>query len=512
MTWLPLMNDVDQRKNTGGAFARPSNATPTANPPDFLYSIFGDLSERYTTNALGTVSNSPDFESRAQLGLNASETTSRINATLSYTGEVDYFTRHDASTIFENYLQSGALVEAVPDHLILSASAFAQPIYTSQLGNVAPSGEALPGGANSDVRNTYGFSASPDFTFRLGDFLRSDSIPAYNSVFFDRPTGAGAAPLSRTSSTVATKAFTQRILSGEDFTQLQWSAVANYSEMNRAAGGLIQRSATGQLAYALTHGIDIVADGGYQTVRAAVPLSSLLSGPVFMGGLQFDTPQLNGEFRVGEQYRSVSVTGHLSYMITPILTLSGAATDDVSTPGANILSPTALLNNLVSGILSGQIQIPTSGALAINPNTLGLSLQNSPARIKTQTVSLQYGVDRITAGISGFAETQDNLSAILPGQNRHLRQLGISPSLNYVFSQDWTGTARMTYSHQTLAVGSSNDGEFDLDSEYRLSDQTQLYGDISYYRRLSNSSLTAFSKNSGDVSITSFRIGIRHQF
>jgi uncharacterized protein (PEP-CTERM system associated) len=493
---------------TSGTRGRPL----TANPPEFLYSIFGDLSERYTNNATGAPAGDSDFETRAQAGLQASEMTNRINAVFNYTGELDYFTRHDSSTIFSNYLQSGALVEAVPDHLLLSADAFAQPIYTSQLGNIAPSGEVLPAGSNSDLRNTYGYSASPDLFFRLGDFLRSDSIPSYSSVFFDRPQGAGATPLTGMVNTVNTKAFTQRLVSGEDFVRLQWSAVANYSQMNRASGGLTQRSATGQLAYAITRGINIVADGGYQTVRANVPLNKLLSGPIMMGGLQFETPDLTGEFRVGEQYRSMTATGHLSYKLTQLLTLNAAATDDVTTPGANILSPTQLLTGLIAGLQSGQIQIPTSGVLTLNPDTLGLSLQNTPARIKTQTVSLQYGVDRVTASVTGFAQEQSNLSGGIKGQNNNMRQYAISPEVDYAFSEELTGSARFTYSDQTLAFGHSSNGEFDLNTQCRLSDTTQLYGDFSYLRRFSDSALAAFSKNSGNVSIASFRIGIHHQF
>ena len=180
--------------------------------------------------------------------------------------------------------------------------------------------------------------------------------------------------------------------------------------------------------------------------------------------------------------------------------------------GANLINPTSLLSGLISGIESGQIQIPASGVLTVNASALGIGLQNTPSRIKSQTASLQYAVDQFSAVLSGFSTTQDNIAGGLPGLNNHLRQIGISQEDNYTFSDDLTGDVRFTYSDQILSVGHSSVGEFDLGGQYRLSDLTQLYADASYLKRLSNAALTAFSKNSGGLSITSFRIGIRHQF
>ena len=196
------------------------------NPPDFLFNASADLSERYTTNALGSsTANSPDFNSRAQLNANASEQTARINASFNYSGAIDYFARSSSNVIFSNRLAANAIADVIPEHLLLSANLFASPIYSSQVGNIAPQGETLPSGANSDLRNVYGYAVSPDLSFRLGHFLRSDTIPSYSSVYIDQPTGAGSSPVGPTASSVNTRALTQRLTSGDYFDRLQWSAV-----------------------------------------------------------------------------------------------------------------------------------------------------------------------------------------------------------------------------------------------------------------------------------------------
>lgn len=567
MTWLPLMNDVDRQDasnlvrwrcgaavgallllpgiaqaqsyspgdlvvtpppslndgragstifgSTSKVQTRNAAGPATANPPDFQYTAFADLSGRYTTNALGSPGNSADFDTRAALTFNAMEQSNRVNAALNYTGAVDYFVENSGGVIFTNNLTGSALVDVFPDHFTLSANVFAMPQYASQLGNIAPSGETLPAGANGDVRNSYGFSVSPDFYFRLGDFLRSDSQPSYSEVFYDSPVGAGTGPLgSKVASNLGTGAFTQRITSGDDFTRLQWAAVANYTQMSHSAGGLTQRSATGELSYALTHGISLVADGGYQTVKADVALSKVLSGPIFFGGLKFDTPRITGDFRIGEQYRALSVTGHLTYQMSPVLTLSAAAIDDVSTPGAGIFNPASLLSGIGGGISSGQLQLPSSGIPNLSDTNLsGIGLQGTPSRIQTQSVSLQYSLDRLMAQITASATNQQNVTGFgtLPGQNNSLRSMAISPSVTYTFSEDWSATAYFAYTDQKLAIGRSTLAEFNARSNYTISDKTQIYIEGDYLQRDSNAALAALSSSSGSVSITSVRVGLRRQ-
>ena len=391
-----------------------------ANGPPFQYTAVADLSERYTTNALGTPnSHSSDYDTRAQLSLNAIEDSPNINANFNYSGTGDYFARDSTRPIFSNYLASKGIFSVLPDHFLLSAQLFAQPVYQSQLGNVAPIGEVLPPGANNDFNNSYGFAIQPDLFFRLGDVLRSDLIPAYSGVYLDQPRSGTATPLPAGFLSVTgsefSKSLMERITSGSDFTRLQWGAIASYTEMDQSSGGLAQRSATGQLSYAIMQGLSFVANGGYQTVKANTVLIKPSSGPVILGGLNFDLPRLKGEFRVGEQYRSFSGVGHLLYQITPHMSFVAAATDNITTPLGSLLDQSSLLQSTVAALGSGQVSLPASsgpfnGAL-LNGALLNVGLQNEVARIRTATTSLNYVFENFTATIAGFGTMQSALTA-----------------------------------------------------------------------------------------------------
>ena len=229
-----------------------------------------------------------------------------------------------------------------------------------------------------------------------------------------------------------------------------------------------------RLTYAITHGISIVGDVGYQTVKANIPLGGNLNGPVFLGGFALDGPYLTGQVLAGEQYRSFSVVGNLNYMITPLLTLTASATDNVTTPGANLQDPNALLSGVLAGIASGQIQVPASGILALDQNSLtGIGLESTISRIKTQTVGIQYGLDRLTAVISGVATEQTNVAGTLAGQNSNLQSIGITASLNYALSEDLSAGGDFSYTTQNLAVGSTGGEQFDLHADYVIGEKTR---------------------------------------
>src|SRR5579864_1745319 len=66
--------------------APPLAAGAGVSPPEFQYTAYGALSERFTTNAQGGSGGSSDFDSRAEVGVTATENTARLNASLSYAG------------------------------------------------------------------------------------------------------------------------------------------------------------------------------------------------------------------------------------------------------------------------------------------------------------------------------------------------------------------------------------------------------------------------------------------
>ena len=477
------------------------------NAPPFQYSASADLSERYIDNAQGTpTSPIPDYDSRATLALSASEESSRTNASVSYSGSVDYFARESVRPVFLNNLSANGVLSVLPDHFLFSAQAFATPVYQSQLGNIAPLGEALAPGATSSLSNTYGFSLQPDLFFRLGDILRSDLIPGYSAVYFVEP----AVTPSNITGTEHTQSLMERITSGSDFSRLQLGAIADYSQMDQSSGGLTQRSATGNLSYAITQGFALVANGGYQSVKASAVLIQPASGPVLMGGVNFDLARLKGEVLAGEQYRSFSMVGHLLYQISPRITLQAAANDTVTTPLASLLGENSLLQSAVTALASGQLQLPSSGVIT-SPQLYNIGLQNEIARIRTATATFNYTLDNFTAAVTGFGTQQSALTAVGKGQNQNLQSLGVTPSLTYQFGPDLSVTGDMYYINQRQVVGADTDMQYDMTANYSLNNNIQLYLQGSYLQRYSDAVLASYSLESGSASIASIRLGIRYQ-
>jgi uncharacterized protein (PEP-CTERM system associated) len=480
-------------------------------PRPYQFSFFGDLSERYTNNAFGSALHpSPDYDTRGEFGLTVEANTRRLNGQLQYLLDVDYFARAGGGAVVSNRLDANGEAELWQDHLLLAARLFANPIYSTGLGNIAPTGEALPPGANGDLINTYGITVQPDFTFRLGDFLRSDFLPSYNAIFLGG-SGTGAVGGGKLTSQQSIYALTERVTSGEDFFRLQWAVIASYSKMNRSAGGLSQRFATGELAYALDHDISAVLDAGYQWVSANIALNGKFSGPVLMAGLKFNGARLTGEFRAGEQYHRTSLTGHVEYQVTPTISLVGDATDNVTTPTAALLNPNSSLADVNQSLLGAQAAASSPQNLQ-NLTTQSIGLQNIIAHISVDTIAARYNLDEINAEIAAFVTTQTSASPVAPGQHSNLQVRGIRPSLSYTFSPALRGTLSGSFASERLLVGSDNVMQGSVEADYTLSENTSLYASGSYLDRQSDKVLAAFSPESGNVSIWSARIGIRHQF
>ena len=485
----------------------PSLSPGGGNARPFQYTASADLSEGYIDNALGTpTSPIPDYNSRAALTLNASEDSSRTNASLSYLGSVDYFARDSVRPVFLNNLNANGTLAVLPDHFLFTAQAFATPVYQSQLGNIAPLGEALAPSATSSLSNTYGFSLQPDLFFRLGDILRSDLIPGYSAVYFVEP----AVTPSNIAGTEYTQSLMERITSGSDFSRLQWGAIADYSQMDQSSGGLTQRSATGNLSYAITQGFAVVANGGYQSVKASAVLIQPVSGPVLMGGLKLDLARLKGQVLAGDQYRSFSMVGNLLYQISPRITLQAAANDTVTTPLASLLGENSLLQSAVTALSSGQLQLPSSGVITY-PELYNIGLQNEIARIRTATGTINYALDNFTAAVTVFGTLQSALTAVGTGQNQNLQSLGVTPSLTYQFGPDLSVTGDMYYINQKQVVGGDIDMQYDITANYTLNNNIRLYLQGSYLQRDSNAVLASYSPQSGSASIASIRLGIRYQ-
>jgi hypothetical protein len=199
--------------------------------------------------------------------------------------------------------------------------------------------------------------------------------------------------------------------------------------------------------------------------------------------------------------------------VTPRLSLNLDAQDTVNTPGAAaLLSPEQLLAGLLSGIASGQIQIPPTGVLTYGDIAGAIGLQNSLARIRNDILSANYVSPEFTLTGSLYYTQQDTVSTVAAGQNSTLQWLGVTADLGHEFTPDLRGGLSIGYHQDTLLVGGATGMNYAANVGYSLNAGTQLYLNVGYYGRDSNATLAASNPNGGDVSSVFVQLGIRHQF
>jgi hypothetical protein len=490
--------------------------------------IYAGLNERYTDNATGGAAGAAQSSwiTQGMLGVGASRFTPRLNLMLNYGLNVNYFSDsvgNNDNILVNNNLNASATMDVIQNHFLVQAQAYASPIYSSRLGNILPAGQVLPPGANGDIRNSYGYTVQPDFYFKLGDFLRSDLIPSYSAFYFDAQTGGAVTPLGTpVASNQFTKGITERLTSGEFFNRVRWSAIASYSEMGAASSALTQRSATGELSYAIDHGLSVLADVGYQSITSRATLRDTLSSPIYMGGFQFNLARLTGSFRAGEQFHSFSMTGNLVYVLSPRISLFASALDGINTPGAALFNPQAMFGSLQQGFGGGGgLQLPGGiggiggfGGLGGVGNPGGVvGLQNSIARFKSQNVGLNYVYEDYNLSVSGFNTSQGTQTATPVGQNPDLRSTGVYVATSKPLAQDIIGSLYTSYRNDTLQVGSADTADLGVTVSYSLYNNTQLYTQGTYFKRFSSAALAGLpGGGGGDVSSFSIIVGITHTF
>lgn len=493
------------------------------------FGLFAGLNERYTDNATGSATAAQsNWITQGTLGVSASRIAPRLSVMLNYGLNVNYFASsvgNNDSLLVNNNLNASTTIDVIENHFLFQAQAYASPVYASRVGNILPAGQVLPPGANGDVRNSYGYTLQPDLYFKLGDFLRSDLVPTYSAFYYDTQTGGAVTPLGTpVAGNQFTKGITERLTSGEFFTRVQWSAIASYSEMGAASAGLTQRSATGEISYAIDHGFSVLADVGYQSITSRSAFRDTLSSPIYMGGFQFNLARLTGQFRAGEQFHSFSMTGNVTYVVSPRMSLFASAQDGINTPGAAMFNPQAMFGSLLQGFGGGQIQFPGGfgglGGLGGfgGPGGLGnlggvVGLQNSIARFRSQNVGMSYAFEDYNLSASGFNIAQETQTAVPIGQNPDLRSTGVTVAMSKMLAQDITGSLYGSYRNDTLQVGSADSINFGASASYAMNQNTQLYMQGTYFKRLSSAGLTAVPGGiGGDVSAVSVVVGITHTF
>ena len=481
----------------------------TARPFDFSAGV--SASETYASNSSGaSLGGKDDYIST--IGFNAAihDRTRTVALDATYSFGAAFYAKGTQSTQITNNLTAIGSIEAIEDHLLVTARAFAAPVIVSNVSSLTAGYRSVPNG----YRNSYGYAVSPDLRFRLDQFAVSDTVAMYGSTYFTNPAGPApviipglAGPEDST-----TRAVNQTIASGENFGRLGWTLDGSFSELKRKQGLLSEKGGTGQFRFAFSHEFSLLTTDGYEAISSTVPLTKNVSGLIAMGGFSWTWGE---DFlltaQAGRKFNNASYVGSLRYNLTPTSSIVGSANDQVTTPEGQLLDS---LTNLVA---------TPSGALTTSDSLLGNGNAASLPAFSPQPPT-NFGFDQSisryqTINISFLEDFERNHVALNVFGGRRTLLAGV-PSGPPV-TESWGG--QLTYSRNisprtlgTLSGGYTQDQEFggqgrtfriDAQVTYAVSREMQLFMRTDYLDRHSSAVLTAVAP-AFTGSLTDYEIAI----
>jgi uncharacterized protein (PEP-CTERM system associated) len=484
--------------------------------PGFEFTAGINLSETYATNSGGFSGNTNQDDWITQAGINLAmhEHSRRVSLDATYLGQVYYYARDTQSTQFINDVQAVATVSAIPDYVNIIGRAFAQPVVLSNSGFVTSSGIAGPDG----YRNSYGYSAGPDITFRLGNFATSDLLATYGGAYFTNPAGVNPnfqIPGVSGPEDVVMRSATWTLQSGPDFSRLQWTAIGSFSETDRSQGLLSQKSGIVTLQYAITREISLLGTGGYDAINNTTPLFRDVSGPVGMGGIAVTLEDFSFQFQVGQKYGSISYQGALRWDIGPSSVLTGTATDGISTPEGQLLSNLSSLTSSPNGMLTTASNIYANGSTgslaAFSAQSLGsMSFNQNIQRYQRITLGYSQDFERDHAYLTVFGSRQTQLSGFFLGPPE-TNSWGGHASFAHDISRLTTGTIGVGYTTYEELGGQSHTFDVSGQVDYALGPETRIYFRTDYLNRDSSRSLQSLSPFTGNLDDVRLTLGLNHQ-
>lgn len=485
--------------------------------PGFEFNAAVNLSETYTTNSYGTSAggNQDDWLTIAGLNLDMHDHSRRVSLDAFYNGQVYYYAKSAQSTQFTNNLEAMGSVIAIPDYLNIIGRAFAQPVVLSNSGFATAGNIVGPNG----FRNSYGYSIGPDITFRLGDFATSDTLATYGGAYFTNPAGVTSAALIPgilgPEDTVMRNA-TETLKSGPDFSRLKWSIVAQFSEMDRKQGLFSEKSAIGTLAYRITPEISLLGTGGYDAINNSTPLTRNVSGPVGMGGVELTSGEdFDLLVEAGQKYNSFSILGSLRWNITATSTVTGQATDGVSTPEGQLLNNLSGLTPSLNGNLVTANDIyangSTSSLAAFSAQSLGsLSFNQNIARYQRVSFTYAFDFEREHANLIVYGEKLTQLNQFFIGPPV-TNSWGGDASYGHDISRLTRGTVGAGYIFYQELGGHAKTFNVNGQIDYSLGPQTRVYFRTDYYKRESSATLQSLSPFTGSLDDIRITLGLYHQ-
>ena len=440
----PASNDAEQ--NSG-----PAESTGEVRP--FWINAAIGASEFYNSNVLGAQNPRSDWTTEGQLDLNLHDQTRRFQADLAYSVTGDYHSTVTELNSVRNYLNAIAHAEIVPEHLFLSARAFAQPTLLSRLGSLG-----LGSSATANDRNAYGYVFTPDFVWRFGDYVRSDFTVTQSGEFFSDLSNSSLGnvlPFGQPQDAVATRIM-ERLKGGDYFGRLEW--VLSGSATNTSQAGLHQKQRSGEadLEYHIDHSWAILGDVGYRSYETRPALTRGVSGVIAMGGVSFQPdPTFSLVVKAGRQYNFTSFTGSLRYQFTAASALQVTLDDAVTTPQDRLLLGLDGLGVSQGSFFFPATSLPVDFAAPGVPVTDsrpikvapldGFALDNIISRYRTATVGLVNKMTRTTISLTGYGTVRDYLLPLI-GFDARQTIYGVDLSASHDLTRDFIVTVTGDYS------------------------------------------------------------------
>jgi uncharacterized protein (PEP-CTERM system associated) len=482
----------------------------------------GSLVESYTTNALGVPNSGSSGEFITSLGLylDAHDHTARFDGDLNYSLIADIYMSHSQYNRISNYFNGLANAVLIQNRLFLRATAYAQPILLNGFGALNAAG------TNSGLRSTYGYTVSPELTFRLGDFARSDTVLTQSALFIDNP---GGVTINQTvpgvvipANSLVSYGGSESISSGRDFYRLNWTINGSAFKTTQGSLDFEQELASASLGYAVSHAVVLTGQFGYAWFSSSQTLSQSISGVFALGGFQYTpSPSARLSARAGTQFGSTSYVGDLFWQFGPSTSVDGAVTDTAATAGSLLIGNLTNLGVNGSGAFyntSYQVNPATppttvSNVTGFNPLPLGLtSLTGSVAHYRTGNLSLIHMDGRTQYRLTGYYSTYETLTPLPTGVPPSGNATGVTFDVFRAFTPQLSGSAAVYYSAVKDLGNRYNLLQGSVGLNYLMSLTLQAFFNATYIRRDTSDDLAAISPVSASVSAATFSIGIRKQF
>lgn len=519
-THLPFLTgaaDLAQGYATPGAGT--AFITPVAPAQRPLLSGAVDLAEGYTTNAngeQGTSSGKPDTFTRGGLDLGLHYGARRLTADAHYSLSGYYYSRfHDLNNLV-NRLNFAGTSELIPDHLSVNVNAFAAPAVLSRVGRLTANGDLV----SNNVRQSYGYAATPVLKLRLGEYALSQTSVSESAVFFSQPTASTTDPALPIASAENTNSITvaERILSSPSFGRFRWGLTGSYANTNQTTQSQQQSQGTVDLAYALDRVVALLGTFGYGQLTSSAPLTQSISGPIALAGVRYSYgPQFALVAEAGTSNGFATYLGSLNWSPTPTFNIVGSLTDAFSVPQGDILNNLSTLAVSTEGVFSdarsaywqtqGQALFPQFATVSPVP-ALGLALDNSIYHSRSAQLAFVHRDERNQYGLSLFGNTRDRLNSITSTIPARSSVYGVSLQATRKLRPDLTGHAGTSYSLATEFGGHDRILTADTGLTYMMAKNLDCYVTGRYLRRESNGQIVA------NVPLSEFSaiIGIRRGF